>query len=173
MNPTAKPAGHNHRPAKPTDFVNEPITDFAEESKRTAMLAGLKAVEAQFGRKYPLVIGGKRIDTAEHIVSVNPSRTSQVIGHCPKASKEQAKLAVDTAHKAFESWREVEPRERAAYLKKAADVVRSRQFEFAAWITSEAGKSWREADMEVGECIDFLEYYAKEMVRLADCIAGS
>jgi RHH-type proline utilization regulon transcriptional repressor/proline dehydrogenase/delta 1-pyrroline-5-carboxylate dehydrogenase len=168
MNPTAKMTANNHRAAKPVDFVNEPITDFADENKRNAMLAGLKAVEAQFGRTFPLVIGGKRIDTREHIVSVNPSRTSQVIGHCPKATKEHALQAIEAAKKAFDSWRDVEPKDRAEYLKKAADVVRSRQFEFAAWIVSECGKSWREADMEVGECIDFFEYYAKEMIRLSD-----
>jgi len=168
MNPTTRSRANNGRMPAQSDFVNEPITDFADESKRQAMLAGLRAVEAQLGKTYPLVIGGKNIDTKEHIPSVNPSRTSQLIGNCPKATSEQARMAVDAAHSAFESWREVEPKERAEYLLKAADVVRARHFEFAAWIVYEAGKSWREADMEVGECIDFLTYYAKEMARLSD-----
>src|SRR5262249_6556665 len=130
-------------------FVNEPLTDFSREDARQAMLAGLKTVEAQLGKTYPLVIGGKRIQTQATFDSVNPSRTSQVIGKCPRATPEQARQTIEAAAKAFESWREVHPRERANYLIKAADAIRKRHFEFAAWMTYESAKSWREADVEV------------------------
>ncbi|MBX7102967.1 MAG: L-glutamate gamma-semialdehyde dehydrogenase [Gemmataceae bacterium] len=168
MNPSAKVSDRKPRKPVQADFVNEPLTDFAEESKRAAMLAGLKAVEAQLGRKYPLVIGGKRVETTNWLTSVNPSRTSQVVGLAARASAEQAKQAVEAARKAFDTWRDVPARERADYLFKMANLVRARTFEWAAWIVYESGKNWREADMEVGECIDFLEYYGKEMLRLSD-----
>ena len=39
--------------------------------------------------------------------------------------------------------------------------------EFNAWLVFEAGKSWPEAEAESGEAIDFCEYYARDMARLA------
>ena len=49
----------------------------------------------------------------------------------------------------------------------AADIIRKRKFEFMAWLTYEVGKNWAEADADVGETIDFLEFYAREALRLA------
>jgi RHH-type proline utilization regulon transcriptional repressor/proline dehydrogenase/delta 1-pyrroline-5-carboxylate dehydrogenase len=147
-------------------FENEPLTDFSQEENRQKMLRGLETVKSQLGRKYPLVIAGKKVNTAETFDSVNPSRTSEVIGHVAKATPEQARQAIAAAAKAFESWRDTDPRQRAEFLFKAADVVRKRHFEFAAWACVESAKSWREADVEVGEAIDFLEYYGREALRL-------
>jgi RHH-type proline utilization regulon transcriptional repressor/proline dehydrogenase/delta 1-pyrroline-5-carboxylate dehydrogenase len=59
-------------------------------------------------------------------------------------------------------------RDRANLLLRTADVLRNRRFELAAWEVLEVGKSWREADADVAEAIDYLEYYAREAVRLAD-----
>ncbi len=47
------------------------------------------------------------------------------------------------------------------------NVIRKRKFEFMAWLTYEVGKNWAEADADVGETIDFLEFYAREALRLA------
>lgn len=148
-------------------FTNEPFADFSREETRQAMLAGLATVKSQLGRTWPLVIGGQKVTTAEHFNSVNPSRTQEVIGKIGKASKKDALAAVAAAKKVFESWRDAEPETRIAVLLKAAEIVRKRHFEFAAWITYESAKSWREADVEVGECIDFLKYYAREYRKMS------
>lgn len=168
MNPNAKASARNGRIDAKPQFINEPLTDFADEHKRSAMQTGLQAVAAQLGKTYPQVIGGKHIESSQLEDSVNPSRTSQVIGRVAMATVEQSKQAIQVAHRAFDNWREVGPRERAEYLFKAANVMRSRHFEFCAWIIYESGKSWREADAEVGECIDFFNYYAQQMIRLAE-----
>ncbi len=55
---------------------------------------------------------------------------------------------------------------RVDLLLRAADLIRQRQFTFCAWLTYEVGKNWAEADADVGECIDFLEFYAREALRL-------
>ena len=52
-------------------------------------------------------------------------------------------------------------------LLKTAALIRERKFEFDAWLVFEAGKTWPEAEAEVAEAIDFCEYYAREMLRLA------
>ncbi len=46
--------------------------------------------------------------------------------------------------------------------------MRQRRFELAAWEIFECGKPWREADADVAEAIDFCEFYAREMIRLAE-----
>jgi 1-pyrroline-5-carboxylate dehydrogenase len=70
------------------------------------------------------------------------------------------------AQKAFATWSRVPTRERAALLFKAADMIRERKFELCAWLTYEVGKNWAEADADVGETIDFLEFYGREALRL-------
>ena len=57
--------------------------------------------------------------------------------------------------------------ERAALLLQTAELIRKRKFEFCAWLTYEVGKNWVEADADVAETIDFLEFYAREALRLA------
>src|SRR5262245_13902691 len=45
--------------------------------------------------------------------------------------------------------------------------MRRRRYELAAWGVLECGKQWREADADVAESIDYCDYYAREMLRLA------
>jgi 1-pyrroline-5-carboxylate dehydrogenase len=68
---------------------------------------------------------------------------------------------------AFETWSRTSVEKRVSLLLKAADIIRERHFEFCAWLTYEVGKNWAEADADVGETIDFLEFYAREALRLA------
>ncbi len=74
---------------------------------------------------------------------------------------EQARQAVAKAHAAFPAWRDADPRLRADVLIRAAQLMRSRRDELAGIIIKESGKTWREADADVCEAIDFCEYYAR------------
>lgn len=148
-------------------FKNEAPIDFSQEAGRAKQREALARVTAQLGKTYPLVIAGKAIETKDTLTSVNPGKTSQVIGKVAKASAEQAKQAVAAANKAFDAWRDRSVEERAAMLDKAADLMHDRRYELNAWIIFEAGKQWREADGEVCEAIDFCRYYAAEMRKLA------
>src|SRR5206468_896397 len=80
---------------------------------------------------------------------------------------EHALTAIAAAAKAFPAWRDTDPNVRADYLVHAAAVMRRRRFELAAWEVVECAKAWREADADVTEAIDFCEYYAQQMRRLA------
>ena len=178
MNPTQHdlPVGHaarvpplkDTRAACPTEeFRNEPLADFSKEESRQTMLDALAAVRRQLGQTYPLVIHGKKIATDESINSINPSHLQEIVGKCSKATKEHAEHAIQIAHAEFKTWRIVDSSERADYLVKAAAIARRRRFELAAWQVFECAKNWREADADVCEAIDFLDYYAAEMRRLA------
>jgi 1-pyrroline-5-carboxylate dehydrogenase len=91
-----------------------------------------------------------------------------VVGIHQKAGAEHAEQAMQAALHAFESWSMAPTAERVSLLLNAAKIIRARKFEFCAWLTFEVGKNWAEADADVGETIDFLEFYAREAVRLAD-----
>jgi 1-pyrroline-5-carboxylate dehydrogenase len=147
-------------------YTIESYLDFSDPTYDTAQKAALEDVRARFGQTYPLFIGGKRLD-GRHVpfTSINPSNTDEVIGRFQSAGKEQALEALDVAWKAFETWKYVSASKRADYLFKAADIARRRRLEINAWMISEAGKNFAEADADTAEGIDFLEYYAHEALR--------
>src|SRR3989441_12071223 len=150
-----------------TPFKNEPLTNFTKEENRRAQAEAMQQVKSELGRAYPLIIGGKKLTNEATFASVNPSQPDQVIGYFAKATVEQANEAVQAAAAAFESWKRVPAEERAGYLFAASDLMRERRFYFNAWMVYEVGKSWPEADGDTAEAIDFLEFYAREMIRLA------
>ena len=149
-----------------TPFTNEEFVDFTTPENKRAMQAALSEVESNLGHEYDLVIGGRRLLTTDKIVSVNPARPSQVIGIHQKAEAEHAEEAMQAAQTAFLTWSRTPVAERAALLFRTADLIRERKFEFCAWLTYEVGKNWDEADADVGETIDFLEFYGREALRL-------
>src|SRR3989440_6905603 len=151
----------------PTEFRNEPFTDFTKEENAQAMRAALDKVKSELGREYPLVIGGERIKTGSTLESINPANRTQVVGKFHKATKELANQAVEIAYKAFQTWRNVPDQERAQLLFRVAELMRERKHELSAWMVYEVAKTWPEADGDTAEAIDFLEFYAREMLRYA------
>src|SRR5215470_1083374 len=149
------------------EFTNEPFVDFTKPENRTAMQAALHKVAAEFGKEYPMYIGGKQVVTTTKTSSVNPSHPSQVIAVFQSATAEQAYQAVEAAHRAFDSWKRVPAEQRADCVFRVAKILRERRFEIDALICYEAGKTWPEADADTAETIDFCEFYAREMLRLA------
>ena len=148
-------------------FHNEPFLDFRDPDNVHAMQAALTRVGDMLGHEYELVIGGQRVRTEQKIKSLNPARPAQIVGVHQKAGLEHAERAMKAALEAFASWQYVAVEERAALLLQTAELIRRRKFEFCAWLTYEVGKNWVEADADVAETIDFLEFYAREALRLA------
>lgn len=148
-------------------FVNEPFVDFKSPENMRAIRTALELVEVQLGREYPLILGGQRITTSHKIRSLNPARPAQVVGVHQQAGIEHAEKAMAAALRAFESWRKTPVTERVSLLIAASAIIRRRKFEFMAWLVYEVGKNWAEADADVGETIDFLEFYAREALRLS------
>src|ERR1700721_1998755 len=148
-------------------FHNEPFIDFRNAENVHAMKDALTRIGDQLGHEYELIIGGERSRTAEKIESLNPARPEQVVGVHQKAGLEHAERAMSAALEAFSTWQYVAVEERAALLLHTAELIRRRKFEFCAWLTYEVGKNWVEADADVAETIDFLEFYAREALRLA------
>jgi len=150
-------------------FRNERIFPGVDAPKiRQAFPKAISQVREQLGKTYPLYIDGRDITTETTLDSTNPADPSEIIGKVCQAGQAEAKLALDAAERALLTWRDVSPAERAQYLVKAAEVARRRMFEYAAWQVLEEGKQWAQAYNDLAEGIDFLEYYAREMIRLGE-----
>jgi len=149
-----------------TPFVNEAFVDFTTAENKRAMEAALVEVKNHLGHEYDLIIGGRRLKTTGKIVSTNPAQPAQVIGIHQRAGAEHVEEAMQAAQTAFASWSRTSVTERAGLLFRAAELIRERKFEFCAWLTYEVGKNWAEADADVAETIDFLEFYGRGALRL-------
>ncbi len=147
-------------------FQNEPSVDFSVEENRAAMREALKTVESQLGQRYPLIIGGERRETGQWITSTNPGNPDQVVGEVAKARPSDVEDAIAAAQEAFKSWRKTPAEGRASVLFKMAGIVRRRRLELAAWMVYELDKAWDEAEGEVAEAVDFLEWYGRQAISL-------
>lgn len=148
-------------------FRNEPLADFSREANRQAMQAALDEVTKQLGQTYPLLVAGEAVDPGRYLESRNPSHCRQIVGRVAQARQEDALRAIAAAEAAFPAWRDTPAEQRAEFLRRIAAGIRARRWELAAWAVVECGKPWREADADIAEAIDFCEYYAREMLRLA------
>ena len=148
-------------------FKNEPVLDFSLPQNLAAAQAALKKVRAEFGRQHELWIAGARHQTGDLLDSVNPSKPSEIVGRHHRATRELASRAIEDAHAYFPVWAQTPAARRVELAVRVAAILRERKLEFDAWLVSEAGKTWPEADADVAEAIDFCEYYARQMQRLA------
>jgi len=149
-------------------FKNEPLLDFSREANRTDFVESLNNVRIKFAREYPLWIAGGEVKTRKWLESLNPAAPEEVVGRVPVAGRGEAERAVVNAVEFFPEWSRAPARERAAFMFHAADIMRRRRIELAAWEVFEVGKGWREADADVAEAIDYLDYYGREMLRLSE-----
>lgn len=147
-------------------FRNEPLTDFSKSENRERMRDSLEKIRRGFNRKYPLYIGGQEIWSDKEITSLNPSSSVAVVGRVSSATTREADMALENARKAWEEWRKVETEGRASYLFKIAERITKEWFDLAALEVYEVGKTWEEADSDVAEAIDYLNYYGSEIIRL-------
>jgi RHH-type proline utilization regulon transcriptional repressor/proline dehydrogenase/delta 1-pyrroline-5-carboxylate dehydrogenase len=176
----ADPGSHAERPPRSADsgrsvgnfanagtFVNEPLLDWSREENRAKFSHALASLRKRFPLDVPVVVGGKT-RVRERFESFNPNDADEVVARVQAATPEDLEDAVARAGRAFPAWRDRPPSERAGCLFKAAELARKRRMELAALEVLEAGKNWDEADADVCEAIDFLEYYGREMLRLGE-----
>lgn len=146
-------------------FKNEALTDFTKKKNISKFKLALDKVKNELGKEYPLIINGELISTDDKLISKNPSHKDEIVGVFQKATSELAYKAIESAYAKFQKWSKTSVQKRASYLLKAANIMRRRKFEFAAWMVNEVGKNWVEADGDVAEAIDFMEFYAREAIR--------
>ena len=142
-------------------FSNVPLIDFSFADHRNRFADHLNEVRGQINAQ-------RHQRGTAWLESVNPARPTEVIGRVRVADEKQVEKAIDAAVRYAPEWRETAAKERAEILFKAARIMTDRRWELAAAEVFEVGKGWREADADVAEAVDYLNYYAEEMLRLAD-----
>ena len=148
-------------------FFNEPVADFSHAPAREAMAQSLDMVRGQVGLRLDLSKLASPAPTGPELRSVNPSRPEQVVSTVQSYSPADVEGLMKIAEAHLPGWEAHSLAGRVAIMRKAASLMRAQRWELAAWEVFEEGKPWREADADVAEAIDFLEYYASDMERLA------
>ena len=162
-------AGRGDAPASPDGLkamVNEPVVDFTLPPARDNFSRAIAEVRSRLGRTIPLYVDGREVSTTDLLESLNPADQSEVIARVCLAGTAEVDQAIAAARRAWPVWAATPPAERADYLFRAAALARERIFDLSAWQVLEVGKQWDQSYADVGEAIDFMEYYAREMIRL-------
>lgn len=152
-------------------FVNEPLLELRRAHVRDQALAALAALDARLPLRVPILIGGRALD-GEPFPSVDPGAPARVVAEAQRAGAGHVDEAVRRAAAAGRAWGTAAADHRAAVLSRAAGLLRGRRLELAALAVRECAKPWREADADVAEAIDFLEYYGQQAVALEHGGAG-
>jgi RHH-type proline utilization regulon transcriptional repressor/proline dehydrogenase/delta 1-pyrroline-5-carboxylate dehydrogenase len=148
------------------EWAGEPLLDFAQETHRARMAQSLGALRGKLGQTYSLLLGADEVATASTLIVRNPSAPSEVVGRVSQASLVEVNRAVQLAGTAQPLWARTPARGRVACLRRAARLICEQREALAAWEVLEVGKTWREADADVVEAIDYVEYYSQCMMDL-------
>ena len=149
----------------PPGFRNEPILELRRAAVRSSLTDALRELDARLPLEVPVLIGGDRGEVTG-LDSTDPGAPERVVARAGSAGDDDAAVAVGAAVEGFRDWGARSAPERASVLRDAAERLRSRRLELAALQVRECAKPWPEADADVCEAIDFLEYYAAEAVVL-------
>ena len=149
-------------------FANEPALELRRGDVRESLLSALRELDGRLPLEVPVIVGVDRLAPAseDSFESTDPGNPERLVAMAAGAGHEEADAAVGAAAEAFPDWRVCGAAGRAEVLVRAAGILRERRLELAALQVRECAKPWPEADADVCEAIDFLEYYAREAVRL-------
>ena len=148
-----------------SDFSNEPILELRRAPARESLLEALRSLDARLPLSVPLLVGGEQ-GAAAGLDSTDPGTPSRLVAQAGVAGEDEAGAAVEAAQRGFRDWGSRPAEERARVLQGAAAILRERRLELAALQVRECAKPWAEADGDVCEAIDFLEYYARGALAL-------
>jgi len=146
-------------------FVNESILELRRASVRAGLGEAMRALERKLPLAVPVMVG-RDSRAGEELVSSDPGAPDRVIACAPLGTAADVGAAVGQAREGFAAWSAKPAAERAGALLGAAQWMRERRLELAALEVRECAKPWPEADADVCEAIDFLEYYARGAIEL-------
>ena len=146
-------------------FANEPVLELRRAPVRAELAGALAELDARLPLRVPVRVGGDARH-GDELTSTDPGAPDRVVAIAAEATRDEVSAAIAGADGARREWAARDPRERSAIMRRAAQWLRERRLEAAALILREAAKPWPEADADVCEAIDFLEYYARGALEL-------
>tara|TARA_B110001452_G_scaffold66321_1_gene53219 strand:+ start:4231 stop:5676 length:1446 start_codon:yes stop_codon:yes gene_type:complete len=111
-------------------------------------------------------INGQWVASAAVIENINPSDTSDVVGHYAKASPEDCLTAIAAANAAFDGWSQSGLEQRKQILDFIGAELIARSGEIGEILAREEGKTRAEGVGEVHRSGQFFQYYGAEALRL-------
>jgi RHH-type proline utilization regulon transcriptional repressor/proline dehydrogenase/delta 1-pyrroline-5-carboxylate dehydrogenase len=146
-------------------FTNEPELELRRATNRHVLTAALGRLDERLPLEVPILVGEDE-GASEGFESTDPGTPSRVVATAGRAGAADAAAAVEAAAAAARGWAETSAEKRAATLVQAAELLRRHRHDLAALEVRECAKPWIEADSDVCEAIDFLEYYARQAIEL-------
>ncbi len=146
-------------------FANEPVLELRRAPVREGLEAALAELDASLPLDVPVLVGGER-GAATGLQSTDPGMPSRLVAEAGRAGEDEVEAAVEAAGQGFRDWSARSAQERAGVLVAAAGILREGRPRLAALAVRECAKPWSEADGDVCEAIDFLEYYARAAIEL-------
>ncbi|MES2833029.1 MAG: bifunctional proline dehydrogenase/L-glutamate gamma-semialdehyde dehydrogenase PutA [Pseudomonadota bacterium] len=147
--------------------VNSAGLDFSDEAVLRQLSAGLAQYNDTDWSAVPLVAGREGSGGGGARRILNPANHDDVVGHVRYADVADIEAALAAAPVAGETWRAWPAAERAAILRRAADLLEAERTVLLALLVREAGKSLPNASGEIREAVDFLRFYATQIETMA------
>ena len=141
--------------------VNSRGVDFSDEGRLARLATGLDASAGTRWRAFPP--GAAADDPGEPVL--NPANRADAVGFVRHARADEIAAAIETGDRAAPAFAAIPPSERAAMLRRAAEILEARNDALVGLIVREAGKAYANAVAEVREAADFLRYYGHEAAR--------
>jgi RHH-type transcriptional regulator, proline utilization regulon repressor / proline dehydrogenase / delta 1-pyrroline-5-carboxylate dehydrogenase len=148
-------------------FTNEPTLELRRAPAREKLVAALRDLDRELPLSIPVLVGGDR-GSATGFTSTDPGAPDRVVAAAGRSGEDEARQAVEAARRGAREWGARPAVERADVLRRAGGLLRERRPRLAALEVRECAKPWDDADADVCEAIDYLEYYARAALALEE-----
>ena len=133
------------------------------EELHTNFETAVEKIRENLGREFPMYIDGQDVFADEKFEDRSPVNTTMLLGLFQKGDESHADMALKAARKAARGWATTDWQVRVALLRKAAERIDARIYEFAAVLALEVGKNRMEALADAAEAADLMRYAADQM----------
>lgn len=150
-------------------FRNRALVDFTDSGARARLAAAietwLRDTDGHPREVHPVVCG-KSLNGIDVVPRVLPEDKERIFTKIHYAGVDHADQAIEAAEAAFAGWRDTPVEDRADLLFRTADLLQERRDKLTAAVILETGKPWVDADGDIAEAIDFLNYYGRAALEL-------
>jgi len=133
------------------------------EELHTRFDEALATVKRTMGKEFAMIIAGREVRAKETFEDRSPVNQDWVLGRFQKGGEQEAQQALAAARKAFPVWSRTPWRDRTRLLRKAADLIDKRIYEFGAVMALEVGKNRMESLGDAAEMADLIRYACDRM----------
>ena len=135
------------------------------EELHTRFDEAVAKVKANLGKEYGMLINGEEHFSGAKFEDRSPVNTDLILGIFQKGTVQEAQQALSAAKAAFPGWSRMKWQERVALMRRVADLITERIFDFGAVIAIEVGKNRMEALADAAEAADLIRYACDQMQR--------